>query len=794
MLRLGLKALFSHWRRHPLQLFAFLAGMAAATALWTGVEAINAEARSSYDNAARTLAGPGLARIVPVSGALTGADFLTLRRNGWLVSPIVEGSFGTGGTLRLVGIDPFTLPRGGPVADGIASFDMGFLQGQLLAAPATVALLDGQGGVAALPGLPDGTVYADIDVARGLLARPGAIDALVLSDRQPPGRPALADIAPRLVIEAPPSGGDLGRLTDSFHLNLTAFGLLSFVVGLFIVRGAVGLAFEQRRPMFRTLRALGLPLRHLIALLMAELLLLAAVAGGLGVFLGWLVAAALMPDISATLRGVFGAPVSGELHLAPGWLAGGLGIALAGALVAGAGSVWQLAHLSVLAPARPRAWAMASDRAIRLQALAACGLIGLAAGVFWLGSGLLAAFAVLAALLLGAALALPMLLAVALRLAGARARTPLARWFWADAQHGLRGLSLALMALMLALAANVGVGSMVQSFRATFAGYLDQRLASELYIRAADARQAAAIAQWLKPRVDAVLPIWSVQSRVGGLPADIFGVADHATYRDHWPLLQADARVWDRLAAGDGVLVNEQLARRRDLWVGATVDLAGWRAPVLGVYSDYGNNQAQIILGQEAFLRRFPGADRRRMGVRIAPAGLPALRAALRAEFGLSGEAMVDQASLKAFSLQIFERTFAVTAALNVLTMGVAALAMLFSLLTLSGLRIPQLAPVWAAGVTRRRLSLFELMRALVLAGLTLALALPVGLVLAWLLLALVNVEAFGWRIPMQLFPGDWLRLAGLAMLAATAAAAWPALAIARLSPAALLQVFSSAR
>ena len=155
---------------------------------------------------------------------------------------------------------------------------------------------------------------------------------------------------------------------------------------------------------------------------------------------------------------------------------------------------------------------------------------------------------------------------------------------------------------------------------------------------------------------------------------------------------------------------------------------------------------------------------------------------------------MGDQASLKAFSWQIFERTFAVTAALNVLTMGVAALAMLFSLLTLSGLRIPQLAPVWAAGVTRRRLSLFDLRGALVLAGLALAWALPVRLVLAGLLLALVNVEAFGWRIPMQLFPGDWLRLAGLAMLAATAAAAWPALAIARLSPAALLQVFSSAR
>ena len=54
-------------------------------------------------------------------------------------------------------------------------------------------------------------------------------------------------------------GSDVARLTDSFHLNLTAFGLLSFAVGLFIVHGAIGLAFEQRRVMVRTLRRLGCP-------------------------------------------------------------------------------------------------------------------------------------------------------------------------------------------------------------------------------------------------------------------------------------------------------------------------------------------------------------------------------------------------------------------------------------------------------------------------------------------------------------------------------------------------------
>ena len=66
------------------------------------------------------------------------------------------------------------------------------------------------------------------------------------------------------------------------------------------------------------------------------------------------------------------------------------------------------------------------------------------------------------------------------------------------------------MALLLALAVNIGVGTMVESFRRTFVGYLDQRLASELYVSGRDDAQARAIAAWLaaRPEVTAVLPIW----------------------------------------------------------------------------------------------------------------------------------------------------------------------------------------------------------------------------------------------------------------------------------------------
>jgi len=170
------------------------------------------------------------------------------------------------------------------------------------------------------------------------------------------------------------------------------------------------------------------------------------------------------------------------------------------------------------------------------------------------------------------------------------------------------------------------------------------------------------------------------------------------------------------------------------------------------------------------------------------------LRQSLQDQAGLSPAAMIDQAAIKALSLSVFERTFVVTTALNILTLAVAGFAILMSLLTLAAMRVPQLAPVWALGVTRRRLALLDLARALMLAVMTGALALPLGLALAWALLAVVNVEAFGWRLPMYLFWADYLWLGVFALLAAGLAAAWPAWRLARMDPARLLGVFRHER
>jgi putative ABC transport system permease protein len=356
------------------------------------------------------------------------------------------------------------------------------------------------------------------------------------------------------------------------------------------------------------------------------------------------------------------------------------------------------------------------------------------------------------------------------------------------------------MALLLALAVNVGVGTMVETFSRTFVSWLDGRLAADIYLIASDDKQAVEIKAWLRqhPEVKAVLQSGRAETQIGQAPVEILGYSDHATYRDHWPLLQSTPNAWARLRPGGAGFVSEQLARRLNLGIGDSIEVptpsGSWTLEIAGIYADYGNPKGQIAVNIAALIRHFPTTPQTRMALRVAPAAVPALIAALQEKFGLDGRSLLDQATVKAESTRIFNRTFAVTAALNAFTLGVAGIALLTSLLTLSNSRLPQLAPLWAIGITRRQLAAIELLKTMAVALITTLLALPLGLMVAWCLIAVVNVKAFGWRLPFHVFPLQLLELLGVAMAAALLAALLPVAKLARMQPASLIKIFADER
>ncbi|WP_047300560.1 FtsX-like permease family protein [Pseudomonas fluorescens] len=816
--RQTLRALLSHWRRHPVQFFSVLTGLWLATSLLTGVEALNSQARDSYARASQLIGGEPQASLSTPSGATFPQQwFIDLRRQGWPVSPLLNGRLSLkdhdNQRLQLMGIEPVSMPANSAVAGqampiervvefftppGSTWISPETLQALNLREGATPQTVSGQTlpPLLAQKDMAPGVLLVDIGVAQTLLEQPAQLSRLLLPKDFHGELPAT--LKGLLQLKSSGEENNLARLTESFHLNLDALGFLSFVVGLFIVHAAIGLALEQRRGLLRTLRACGVSARMLMGCLIFELGVLALIGGVFGVISGYWLASVLLPDVAASLRGLYGAEVAGQLRLSPWWWFSGIGLSLLGALLAGANSLLRAARLPLLAVADPQAWHEQYTRWLRRQGWLALvlGVIALVA-LLW-GDSLASGFVLMAGLLLGAALALPVLLSGVLNQLLGRSRSVLGQWFLADCRQQLPALSLALMALLLALAANIGAGSMTAGFRQTFNDWLEQRLSAELYINPSNPAQAREMSTWLKqqPLVTAVLPNWQVAVTLQGWPADVYGVIDHPYYRQHWPLLDASGGdPWAHLATDDAVMLSEQLARRLQVRAGDRLTIpapnGAWSPRVVGIYADYGNPKGHLLVNSNHLLRGWPQLTPNRFNLRIDPQNIPPFLSALQARFQLDDSRIVDQARLKGWSVEVFERTFAATAALNTLTLAVAGVALFISLLTQSQSRLGQLAPLWALGVTRRQLMLLNLGQTWLLAVLTLVLALPLGIALAWCLDAVINVQAFGWRLPLRVFPWQLLQLMGLALLATLLASAWPLYSLYRTQPADLLRTFA---
>ena len=483
-----------------------------------------------------------------------------------------------------------------------------------------------------------GVLVVDIGIAQRLLKMPDQISRLLIGKAKGKRAPLETVAGDKLRLVEPDAESDLERLTDSFHLNLTAFGLLSFVVGLFIVNSAIGLAFEQRLPMLRTLRACGVSARMLNAVLLVELVSLALVAGLAGLVCGYLIAASLLPDVAASLRGLYGAQIPGQLTLKGEWWIAGLVISVAGALAAATTSLLKAIRLPVLAAAQPYAWQQAQHRWLIFQGALALAVFA-AAGVLsvvrrFAGVGICRARGVAA--WRGARLCPRSWNACCLSASGS-ARRPLAVWFWADSRQQLSGLSLALMALLLALAVNVGVGTMVETFSRTFVSWLDGRLAADVYINASGrlrrrprSRRGCASVPKSRRSCRAAGPMCKSMERRSKFSVCPITPPIAITGR----CSQSTANAWTRLRPGDAGLISEQLARRLKLAIGDRIEVpapgGNWTLEVVGIYADYGNPKGQIAVNIAALTRRFPEIPQTRMGLRVAPAAVPALISALQ--------------------------------------------------------------------------------------------------------------------------------------------------------------------
>ena len=242
-----------------------------------------------------------------------------------------------------------------------------------------------------------------------------------------------------------------------------------------------------------------------------------------------------------------------------------------------------------------------------------------------------------------------------------------------------------------------------------------------------------------------------------------------------------------------GLIINEQLSRRLKLSVSDMIEFESSTGiklsfKILGIYSDYGNPKGQLMLPYGLFKRYFPNVPKLRFAIRLPKEMIPQIRNDLNSLSPKKKIIITDQTEIKSLSTKIFDKTFSITSALSLLTLGVAGVALFTSTAALSDNRNSQLAPLWAIGVQQNTLAALETIRALALSMLTFIFALPIGLCVVFLLTNYVNLEAFDWKLPIYYFPSQWLSLLLLTLIMTFLSTALHSIKLSRASPSELLK------
>lgn len=796
--------------RQPGRLALAVAAIALGVGLGFAVTLVNASAVDEFGNALRTLAG---AADLELRGPRNGFDELALPvvardPDVAAASPVIEIDArieGRSEALRIYGIDAFRAAAVTPALVAQVDDPLDLLRPRriFLTAPAADALgvapgdtLRVQSGLASVPlvvggllpkGLAQRFGVMDIAAAQDSFARQGRLSRIDLRLR--PGaaldtvRTRLTAALPTDVAVATPASNADGalRMSRAYRVNLDVLALVALVTGGLLVFATQTLSVARRRAELALLRALGMARGDLLRRLVTEGALVGLAGALAGLAAGYLLAAAALHAFGGDLGAGYFRGVAPRLGVNPEiaavFVALGVGVAAFGSYL----------PAREIARARPavalKAGAFDAAPAVPRGPWAALVLIVAGVTLAWLPpvDGLpIAGYAAMASLVLGTLLALPWLTRKTLTMVPTTRRVPLALAFARlRAAPAEAGVSLA--AIVASVALMVSMAIMVTSFRDSLTAWLAQVLPADVYLRAGPAGDSAYF--------DA-----DAQRRIAAIP----GVADAAFARTQSVVVVPGAPRVTLLArdlprddpSRALVLVRGPHAARAGeaplVWASeAVADAAGWRPgarvelvldgathafTVGGIFRDYSRQQGAIVLDRTVYRALTGDGVATEAAITLAPgATVRAFEEAVaRALPDATHPTFATPAELRAISLRIFDRTFAVTYALLAvaIAIGLAGLSSAFGASILARRR--EFGMLRHVGMTRRQVAGMLVAEGTTMSAVGLGAGLGLGAALAVILVHVVNRQSFHWSMDLSL-PTGFLAALGIGLLVAAA-------------------------
>ncbi len=810
-------------------------GISLGVAVVVGIDMANQSASRAFDLSTEAVTGRATHYISAGSQGIEESIYTSIRRTGldfpsapiisdYVIAPQMDGI-----TLQLLGIDPFTDdPFRNYLGDtqGVASNSLtpflaqsnSVLISENLAERYALGLGDefeivyaGTNLLVNVAGLLqsgdslggkalDGMLLMDIATAQELSGRLGYIDRidLILPPNDQVSLDAVQNLLPEgiLVLPVEARSGAVEQMTAAFRLNLTALSLLAMVVALFLIYNTMTFSVVQRRPLFGTLRSLGVTRREVFLMVVGEALTIGFLGAGLGIILGILMGRGAVGLVSQTINDLFFVSTVRDVPIPIGSLIKG---GLLGIIATGATAAFPAWEAASVPPRTALSRANLESKAKRVVGwLGLAGVLVIMAGIAILAiptKNLVISFAGTGAAMIGFALLTP-ITTNWMMFAGApltsRFLGVLGRMAPREVVNSISRTSVAVAALMVAISVTIGVSLMVGSFRTTVETWMKQILHGDVYISV----PGATFSQQLKAintgviaaledlpevaRVD-LLQDATVDSPNGPIRIS----ANNNPDDDISQLLRASdypvSEIWQVVQDG-GVLVSEPLANRFDLpSQGGELSLYTPRGlksfPIAGIYYDYASTQGTAIMSLEVY-RQIWDDERISAAALILQPGVDARSLADSLEIELAAtQSLLVRANqdLRATTLEIFDRTFAITGALQLMTTVVAFIGVLSAMMSLQLDKQRQLGILKAIGLTARQLWQLITLETGLMGAVAGLLAMPTGYILALILVYIINRRSFGWTLQMHIPLEPFLQAFVIAVLAAVLAGLYPA-------------------
>jgi putative ABC transport system permease protein len=831
-----------YYRRHPWQAVLTILGVALGVAVVVAVDLAIESAQRAFQLSTDSILGRATHQIVGGPAGLDDRLYTRLRVELGVrgTAPVIE-AYGTSAneTLHLLGVDPLA---DSSLRDHATAIDSEALQRLLLEPgaalltkataqrlglsidnPFTVAFA-GRSRELILAGVIeadasaraaiDGLLITDIATAQELLdfiGRLSWIDLVV-----PDGAPGdalfkrLASILPAsaAVVTSSTRANSTGQMTRAFRTNLTAMSLLALLVGMFLIYNTMTFAVVQRRTLIGMLRVLGVTRAEIFQVVLIEGLIVGVAGVAVGLVAGAGLGLGMVRLVTRTINDLYFVVTVNELLIEPLPLIKAAVLGLAASAASVLVPAWDAARAAPRqALSRSQFEYRVRVRASRLAIAGALLMLGATAMLALPTRSLVIAFAALFVLTLGYTLIAPAavsgLTCVALASAG--------RFLSLQARHAIRGVGaslsrtgIAIAALMLALATAVGVGVMVASFRTSVVDWLETTLRADIYIRAPSLMSSRTPAHLdsnfiarirTLPGISDITTARSVDIESNRGLTHIFALDVPRSYAARFSLTAGNPeKAFADFFESRAVLVSEPYAYRHQVKPGDRIELRTDHGlinfPVAGVYRDYGSEQGEIAMIRRLYDTHFDDPHISAAALFLKP-GVPVstVLAAVRAAVRPGEEVIVNSnRELRTASIKIFDRTFTITNVLRLLAVLAAFIGILSALMALTLERARELGILRALGFTPGQIQALVAVQTGFMGLLAGVLALPLGALLAELLIHVINRRAFGWSMDTVFAPIVFGETVALAIGSALIAGLYPGWKMSHVAPAAILR------